>query len=145
MFQLVNRTVDVSRRSHTTKRRDNLQSGDADIPGSIVYAAVVRAAGNLGDINVLDGVLQATRDLDPYVRTQALEALKRLDPNGADERSRLTAREALTDPRDSVIRIACQLIVQYHDHDAIPALQNLMEARPDLSYLAQDALHQLRQ
>lgn len=145
MFQLVNRTVDVNRRSNTTKRRDNLQSGDADIPASIVYAAVVRAAGNLGDISVLDGVLQATRDFDPYVRTQALEALKRLDPNGADVRSRVAAREELNDPRDSVIRVACQLIVQYHDQDAVPALQSLMEARPDLSYLAQDALHQIRQ
>ncbi len=145
MFQLVNRTVDVGRRSNTTKRRDNLQSGDADIPGSIVYAAVVRAAGNLGDTGVLDGILQATRDFDPYVRTQALEALKRLDPNGADVRSRIAAREELSDPRDSVIRVACQLIVQYHDQDAVPALQTLMEARPDLSYLAQDALHQVRQ
>ena len=145
MFQLLSRTVDVSRRANTSKRRDNLQSGDADIPGSIVYAAVVRAAGNLGDTGVLDGVLQATRDFDPYVRTQALEALKRLDPNGADVRSRVAAREELSDPRDSVIRVACQLIVQYHDHDAIPALQSLMEARPDLSYLAQDALHQIRQ
>ena len=145
MFQLVNRTVDIGRRANTTRRRDNLQSGDADIPGSIVYAAVVRAAGYLGDTNVLDGVLQATRDFDPYVRTQALEALKRLDPDGGDIRSRVTAREELGDPRDSVIRVACQLIVQYHDHDAIPSLQNLMEARPELSYLAQDALHQIRQ
>ncbi len=145
MFQLVNRTVDVGRRSNATKRRDNLQSGDADIPGSIVYAAVVRAAGNLGDTGVLDGILQATRDFDPYVRTQALEALKRLDPNGADVRSRIAAREELSDPRDSVIRVACQLIVQYHDQDAVPALQSLVEARPDLSYLAQDALHQVRQ
>ncbi len=145
MFQLVNRTVDVGRRANTARRRDNLQSGDSDIPGSIVYAAVVRAAGNLGESSVLDGVIQATRDFDPYVRTQALEALKRLDPDGGDVRSRVAAREALNDPRDSVIRVACQLIVQYHDRDAIPSLQNLMEARPELSYLAQDALHQIRQ
>ncbi|MBA2679114.1 MAG: hypothetical protein H0U76_12050 [Ktedonobacteraceae bacterium] len=145
MFQLVNRTVNIERRTNMPKRRDNLQSGDADIPGSIVYAAVVRAAGNLGETSVLDGVLQATKDFDPYVRTQALESLKHLDPNGADVRSRSAAREELGDPRDSVIRVACQLIVQYHDRDAIPALQSLMEARPDLSYLAQDALHQLRQ
>ena len=145
MFQLVNRTVDIGQRASTPRRRDNLQSGDADIPGSIVYAAVVRAAGHLGDSTVLDGVLQATKDFDPYVRTQALEALKRLDPAGGDIRSRVTAREELNDPRDSVIRVACQLLVQYHDQDAIPALQNLMEARPELSYLAQDALHQIRQ
>ncbi|GAC1482925.1 MAG: hypothetical protein NVS2B12_37930 [Ktedonobacteraceae bacterium] len=145
MFQLVTRTVDVGQRSSRAKRRDNLPSGDADIPGSIVYASVVRAAGHLGESSALDGVLQASRDFDPYVRTQALEALKRLDPEGGDARSRVAAHEGINDPRDSVVRVACQLIIQYHDSDSIPFLQNLMEAHPELSHLAQDALHQLRQ
>ncbi len=145
MFQLVNRTVDVGKRTSVPRRRENLPSGHADIPGSIVYAAVVRATGYLGESSALDDILRASNDFDPYVRAQALEALKRLDPTGGDARSRVAARESLSDPRDSVIRVACQLIVQYHDLDAIPFLQNLMEARPDLSYLAQDALHQIRQ
>jgi hypothetical protein len=145
MFLLLNRTVDIGRRMSISKRRDNLPSGDADIPGSVVYAAAVRAAGHLKESNVLDDVLRATKDFDPYVRAQGLEALKRVDPAGGDARSRMAGREGLSDPRDSVIRVASQLIVQYHDLDAISLLQNLMEARPDLAYLAQDTLHQLRQ
>ncbi len=101
MFQLVNRTVDRERRINIPKRRDNLPSGDADIPGSVVYAAVVRAAGNLGESSTLDDILQASRDFDPYVRAQAFEALKRLDPTGEDIRSRTAAREGLSDLRDS--------------------------------------------
>jgi len=145
MFQLVNRTVNVGKRTSMPRRRENLPSGHADIPGSVVYAAVVRAAGYLGESSALDDILRAANDFDPYVRAQALEALKRLDPTGEDTRSRVAARESLSDPRDSVIRVACQLIVQYRDLDAIPFLQNLMEARPDLSYMAQDTLHQIRQ
>ena len=144
MFQLVHRTVDIARRTNMSRRRDNLPTGDPNIPGSIVYAAVVRATGILGEASALEGVLQAAKDLDPYVRTQALEALKRLDPEGGELRSRIAAREALDDPRDSVVRVACQLIVQYRDKDAVTPLQRLMEVRPELSYLAQDALHQLR-
>jgi hypothetical protein len=144
LLQLLNHTVNTTRRASVPKRQDNLPTGDADIPGSIVYAAIVRATGNLGDISALGNVLQATHDLDPYVRTQAFEAIKRLDPGGEDPRSRAAAHEGLSDPRDSVIRSACQLIIQYRDQDAIPALQRLMEVRPELSYLAQDALHQIR-
>ncbi|HJT59547.1 MAG TPA: HEAT repeat domain-containing protein, partial [Ktedonobacteraceae bacterium] len=125
------------------KRRDNLAVGDADIPTSIVYAAVIRAFAQFGDRGTLDVVTLATNDFDPYVRTQALEALKRIDPGGEDTRSRVAAREALNDPRDTVVRLACQLLAQYHDTESIPLLRNLGESRPEFGSFVQDALKKL--
>ncbi|MBV9712476.1 MAG: HEAT repeat domain-containing protein [Ktedonobacteraceae bacterium] len=145
IIQLVNRVVDVERRTSHPKRRDNLPPGDADIPGSVIYASAVRTCGLLGDRNALDMVLRAANDFDPYVRIQALEALKSLDASGEDFRSRSTAREALNDPRDTVARIACQLVLQYRDADAHPALRRVIETRPELAALAYDTLRQLGQ
>jgi HEAT repeat protein len=145
MTQLINRVIEVGRRTSYPKLRDNLRPGDPDIPGSIVYAAVVRACGQLQDRNALDTILQATHDFDPYVRTQALEALKRIDANGEDQRSRAAAREALNDLRDSVVRVACQLVLQYRDADSTTALRHLIETRPELAATAYDTLRQLGQ
>ncbi len=143
MFQLLQRVVDITGRSQLTKRRDNLAAGDKEIPGSILYAAVLRASGQFGERDALESTLRGANDFDPYVRTQALEALKRVDPKADDIRSRLAAREALNDPRDTVVRVACQLVVQYRDGDAIPVLRSLIDKRNDLSPVAYDALRQL--
>jgi HEAT repeat protein len=143
--QFALRVVDIGRRSAAPKRRDNLPTGDPDIPGSIVYAAVMRACGLLGDRSALDLVLRAISDFDPYVRTQSIEALKRLDPVGDDTRSRIAAREALQDPRDSVVRAASQLVLQYRDLDATSSLRTVIETRPELAASAYDALRHLGQ
>ncbi|TMC22514.1 MAG: HEAT repeat domain-containing protein [Chloroflexi bacterium] len=143
--QLLLRTVDIERRKNQAKRRDNLPTGDTDIPGSIIYAAVARAYGQLADRSALDLVLRAAQDFDPYVRTQALEAIRRMDPTGEDPRSRLAAREALNDPKDTVIRAANQQVLQYRDINAISSLRNLMETRPELAAAAYDTLRQLGQ
>jgi hypothetical protein len=141
--QLVNRVIGVSSRTHQPKLQDNLPPGDPEIPGSIVYAATVYACGLLGDRTALENVVLATRDLDPYVRSQAFDAIRRLDPRGEDKRSRIATREALHDPCEPIVRSASQLIVQYRDIEASPALQQLSETHPKLAYLAQDALRQL--
>ncbi len=143
MFQLLQRVVDVSGRSQLPKRRDNLAAGDKDIPGSVLYAAVLRASGQFGEREALESTLRATNDFDPYVRAQALEALKRIDPKADDIHSCLAARDALNDPRDTIVRTACQLVVQYQDADAIPVLRSLIDRRDDLSPVAYDALRQL--
>jgi HEAT repeat protein len=145
MQYFLQRVVDIERRSNEPRRNDNLPPGDPDIPGSIVYAAVVRSGGLLGERSVLDIALHGTRDLDPYVRSQSLEAIKRLDPRGDDLRSRLAAREALKDPRENIIRTACQLIIQYRDIDASSALHHVIDTRPELTALAYDTLRQLGQ
>jgi HEAT repeat protein len=143
--QLINRIIDVERRTSYPRRRDNLPMGDADVPGSIIYASAVRACGLLGDRNTLDMILNATRDFDPYVRIQGLDALNTLDNHGEDARSRSATREALNDPRDSVVRIACQIVLQYRDADANSALRRIIETRPELAALAYDTLRQLGQ
>jgi len=145
MLRLVEHTVEIGRRASYPKLRDNLQPGDPDIPGSVIYAAVVRACGQLEDRTALESVLQASNDFDPYVRAQSLEALKRIDPKGEDARSRSAAREALNDPRESNVRVACQLVLQYRDSDATSALRHLIETRPDLAATAYDTLRQLGQ
>jgi len=143
MLNLLYRVVDINRRMQLPRQRDNLTSGDAEIPGSILYAAVLRAIGQFGDKGALENVLHATHDFDPYVRTQAINALKSIDPRGDDMRSRETARAALNDLRDTVVRAASQLTVQYHDRDAIPTLRNLVGTHNNLSPIAYDALRQL--
>ena len=143
--QLVNRVIDVERRTSYSRRRDNLPLGDADIPGSVIYASAVHACGLLGDRNTLDMILHATHDFDPYVRIQSLDALKTLDAHGEDFRSRSAAREALDDPRDTIVRIACQLVLQYRDADANSALRRIIETRPELAAMAYDTLRQLGQ
>ncbi len=142
---LVDRVINIPSRMHEPKLKDNLPPGDLDIPGSIVYAAVIHAYGLLGNRTVMEKILLATRDLDPYVRSQALDAVKRLDPHGEDQHSRMAVREALHDPRESIVRSACQLVVQYRDSEAVSALRQLIQTRPELAYLAQDALRQLAQ
>ena len=143
--QLIKRVIDVERRASHPKRRDNLPLGDADIPGSVLYAAAIHACGLLGDYSAINMCILATHDFDPYVRIQALDALKLLDAHGEDSRSRTAIREALDDPRDSVVRIACQLVLHYHDTDANTALQRIIETRPELAPLAYDTLRQLGQ
>lgn len=143
MLQLVKRRVDVQQRTQLPRRRENLPAGDANIPGSIVYAAVIHACGELGGQDARDSTLQATNDFDPYVRTQAIDTLKRLDPTGDEPRSRMAAREALDDPSEEVVRAACQLILQYRDTGAVPSLQRLVETRRDLASVAYDTLRQL--
>jgi HEAT repeat protein len=145
MLQLIERVVDINRRVALAKRRDNLPSGDADIPGSIVYAAVIRACGQFGQRSTLENVTRAMHDFDPYVRTQAIEALKRIDSSGEDASSHRVAREALSDPRDVVVRLACYLIAQYRDVDALPELQHIVETRPDVAPAAYEALRQMGQ
>jgi HEAT repeat protein len=135
--------VNIDARVNRPKRRDNLAVGDADIPASIVYAAVIRAFAQFGDRGTLDAIVYATNDFDPYVRTQALEALKKIDPSGEDMRSRMAAREALNDPRDTVVRLACQLLAQYRDVESIPLLRNLGDTRPEFGPSVQDALKKL--
>jgi HEAT repeat protein len=143
LLQLLARVVPTSNRIGFDKRRDNLPIGDPNIPASIIYAAVIRACGQLGDINALDTILRATHDFDPYVRLQAIEALKRIDPRGEDAISRMTGREALNDPRDTVVRAACQLVIQYHDTEAVAVLQQIIQTQPELAPAAYDALRQL--
>ena len=144
LLQLVNRVIPVNARANRAKRRDNLVVNDPDIPASIVYAAAIRTFAQLSDRSALDLVLQATNDFDPYVRTSALEALKSIDPRGEDARSRVVARNMLNDPRDTVVRVACQLTAQYRDMEAIPWLQRLAETRPEFGPSAQSALKQLQ-
>ena len=144
LLQLVNRVIPVNARANRDKRRENLPANDPDIPASIVYAAAIRTFAQLSDSSALDLVLQATNDFDPYVRTQAIEALKSIDPRGEDARSRVVARNMLNDPRDTVVRVACQLSAQYRDVEAIPLLQRLAETRPEFMPSAQDALRQLQ-
>ena len=141
--QLINRVIPVSARAQRGRRRDNLPANDPDIPASIVYAAAIRTFAQFGDRSTLDMVLQATNDFDPYVRTSALEALKSIDPRGEDPRSRAVAREMLNDPRDAVVRVACQLTAQYRDMEAIPLLQRLAETHPEFIPSVQSALRQL--
>ena len=88
---------------------------------------------------------RAASDFDPYVRTQALEALKSIDPTGDEMRSRMVIREALSDPRDTIVRFACQLAIQYRDNDTVPLLRTLAETRPELAATANDTLRQLGQ
>ena len=145
MLQLVERSVNVLIRAARPKRRDNLPVGDPDIPGSIVYAAVIRALGQLNDLNTLDFITRAANDFDPYVRTETLEVLKRIDPSGSDVRSQAAARQALNDPRDSTARLACQLVAQYRDTSAISTLQSIAQTRPELAAAAYDALRRLGQ
>ncbi|GLV59015.1 hypothetical protein KDH_58430 [Dictyobacter sp. S3.2.2.5] len=143
MFQLLARTVDLERRRQLPKRADTLPQGDPNIPGSIVYAAVIHACGQIGDPGIIEGIWNATRDVDPYVRTQGLEALKLLDPQGEREQSRTIVRQALRDPRASVVRTAASLVRQYRDTGAVPILQQVADERTDLTYELQDTLRQL--
>jgi hypothetical protein len=142
--QLITRVIPVSARANRARRRDNLPANDPEIPASIVYAAAIRTFAQLSDRSALDVVLQGTHDFDPYVRTSSLEALKSIDPRGEDPRSRAVAREMLDDPRDAVVRVACQLTAQYRDMEAIPLLQRLAETRPEFVPSAQSALRQLQ-
>ena len=143
MKQTVARLVPVEHRIDIPKRRDNLPVGDPEIPASILYASVVRACGQLGDRRALDMCLNATADFDPYVRAKAIEALQHLDPQGDDRRSRAAARATLDDPRESVARAACQLVLQYRDAEAVPQLQRIVDAHNELSPVAYNALRQL--
>lgn len=140
---LVQRAIPVQSRAARAKRNENLPVGDPDIPASIVYGAVLRALAVFQDRAALDLVLKAAGDFDPYVRAQAMEALKSIDPNGEDPRSRSVVREALNDPRDAVVRVACQLAGQYRDLEASYTLTRLAETRPQLGPFAQDALRRL--
>jgi HEAT repeat protein len=142
LLQLASRCVNITERTARTKSRDNLLPGDAEIPSSIVYAVVIRALGQLNDRTALDFIIRSANDFDPYVRIEVLEALKRLDPAGSDMRSQQTAREALNDPRDSVVRLACQLVAQFRDTSAVPTLQRLTQTRPEVAAAAYDVLQQ---
>jgi hypothetical protein len=143
ILELVKRTINVDARATRDKHRDNLANGDAEIPGSIVYGAAIRTFAQFGDRSTLDFILRAAKDFDPYVRAQALEALKSIDPSGEDARTRTVVREALNDPRDTVVRVACQLITQYHDVESTNALRILAEARPEFASSVQETLRQL--
>ena len=144
LMRLAERNVNLVLRAARAKRHDNLAYGDEDIPGSIVYAAVVRALGQLQDPNALDFLARAARDFDPYVRLDVLEALKNLDPSGKDVRSQTIVRDALNDPRDINARLACQITAQYRDTGAIAPLQQLAMSRPELAAAANETLRQLQ-
>src|SRR5438876_2246643 len=141
--ELVKRTISVDERARSEKRRDNLANGDAEIPGSIVYGAAIRTFAQLGDRSTLDFILKAANDFDPYIRAQALEAFKSIDPQGEDPHTRPVVRDALNDPRDTVVRVACQLITQYHDVESVTALRILAETRPEFAPSVQETLRQL--
>jgi len=141
--ELVKRTINSDARATRGKRRDNLDVGDPDIPGSIVYGAAIRTFAQFGERSTLDVILRAANDFDPYVRTQALEALKSIDPQGEDARTCMVVREALNDPRDTVVRVACQLITQYHDIESVTSLRILAETRPEFAPSVQETLRQL--
>ncbi|GCF07788.1 HEAT repeat domain-containing protein [Dictyobacter arantiisoli] len=143
LYQLLMRTVDVARRNQHPKRKDNLPAGDANIPGSIVYAAIIHACGLIGDRTIMHGVWDATQDLDPYVRTQALEALRQLDPEGSLPQSKHAARNALNDPRETIVRLALQLILQYADMEAISTMEQSAEEHPELASTINDTIRQL--
>lgn len=143
LLQLMQRTIPIQERVSRPRRSDNLPGGDSDIPASIVYGAALRTFAQFRDRAMLDHVLYAANDFDPYVRTQAAEALKNVDPQGEDARSRGVARVLLNDQRDAVVRVACQLLAQYHDSESIPLLTRLIETRPEYASMAQDALRRL--
>ena len=143
LLRLVKRTVRVDARAARAKRRENLAVGDTEIPASIVYGAAIRTFAQFGDRRALDLILRAANDFDPYVRTQALEALKSIDPRGEEYRARIVARDSLNDPRDTVVRVACQLIAQYRDTESVPALRMLIETRPEFAPSVQETLRQL--
>ena len=144
LMWLAERNVNLVLRAARTKRHDNLTYGDEDIPGSIVYAAVARALGQLQDPAALDFMTRAARDFDPYVRMDVLGAIKNLDPSGKDMRSQAIVRDALSDPRDINARLACQIIAQYRDTGAISLLQQLAISRPELAAAANETLRQLQ-
>ncbi len=141
--ELVKRTISVDERTMREKRRDNLANGDTEIPGSIVYGAAIRTFAQFGDRSTLDFILKAANDFDPYIRAQALEALKSIDPQGEDPHTRPVVRDALNDPHDTVVRIACQLITQYHDIESETALRLLATTRPEFASSVQETLRQL--
>ena len=143
LLSFLTRVVNLESRKHYTKRADNLPGGDPNIPGSIIYAAVIRALGLLGDQSVLDNILSASDDFDPYVRAQVLDAARRLDPHGENPNTRRVVRAALNDPRESNIKIACHLVQQYRDVEAAPILQTLIDTRPELSGLAYETLRKI--
>jgi len=145
LLQLVQRTIDSTGRSWQPKRKDNLPQSDAYVPSSIVYGAVIRACSQLGNTGLLSSIIPAASDFDPYVRTQALEAIKQLDPTGQDARSRQVVREALSDPRDSIVRLACLIVGQYRDGDTISTLRQLRETRPNVGLAAANALRLIGQ
>jgi hypothetical protein len=145
MLQFINRTIDIRRRSQQPKRRANLPFTDPDVPGSIIYAAVIRALGQLGERSAIENTWLAASDLDPYVRTQALATLQHLDPQGEYQRSREVARESINDPNESVIQQGIQLVAQYNDSEAVPILRHERDNRPELSHLFQEALRKLGQ
>jgi HEAT repeat protein len=145
MLQFINRTIDIHRRSQQPKRRANLPFTDPDVPGSIIYAAVIRALGQLGERSAIENTWLAASDLDPYVRTQALATLQHLDPQGEYQRSREVARESINDPNESVIQQGIQLVAQYNDSEAVPILRHERDNRPELSHLFQEALRKLGQ
>jgi hypothetical protein len=131
--QLIARIINSGERAGRPTRQDNLANGDPDIPGSILLASALRAFRHLQERSTLDVVLRAVHDFDPYVRSKAYEALKNIDPKGDDVRSQLAVREALNDPNDAVVGIAMQLVVQYHDINAISALQMIEQTRQALA------------
>jgi hypothetical protein len=137
--------VDMKRRASHPKQRDYLPAGDGDIPGSIVYAAALRTYGQFGAREMLSTIQAASTDLDPYVRSQALSALKQLDPQGEDMHSRLIARDLLNDPNDAIAASACLLVARYRDEEAVPSLRYLAETRTALAGAAREALRQLGQ
>ncbi len=141
--ELVKRTISVDERAMREKRRDNLANGDTEIPGSIVYGAAIRTFAQFGDRSTLDFILKAASDFDPYIRAQALEALKSIDPQGEDPHTRPVVRDALNDPHDTVVRVACQLITQYHDIESETALRLLATTRPEFASSVQETLRQL--
>jgi hypothetical protein len=143
IHDLVMRTIHVDSRATRAKRRDSLAEGDDEIPASIVYGAAIRTFAQFADRNALDLILKAANDFDPYIRAQALEALKSIDPHGEDARTRTVVRAALHDPRDTVVRVACQLITQYHDVESVTALQMLAETHPEFASSVQETLRQL--
>jgi HEAT repeat protein len=145
MLQFINRTIDIRRRSQQPKRRANLPFTDPDVPGSIIYAAVIRALGQLGERSAIENTWLAASDLDPYVRTQALATLQHLDPQGEYQRSREVARESINDPNESVIQQGIQLVAQYNDSEAVPILRHALDNRPELSHLFREALQKLGQ
>ena len=141
--QLAERVIDISGRQLFPRLSDNLPNGNEHIPGSIVYTAVLRALGTMRARVGLENALQATLDMDPYVRSIALETIGTIDERGEDKRSRIAVRQALQDPSETVINAASQVIIRFQDYEALPLLQELATTRPELTTLVQTTLRAL--
>jgi hypothetical protein len=138
---LLKRIIDIPTRQLPTKNSE--PPADEQVPGSIVYIAILRTLAQLHAPASLPIILNATTDLDHYVRATAIEAIRMLDPNGKEPHSRTAVRAALQDPSEIVVHAASQAIISFQDKEAIALLQNLEAQSSDLKQMIQETLRSL--